>query len=386
MPRHPRLSPSTLGLSDRVYSALAEKARGRPGPIYPLQVGDTWLDPPPAARAEAQRAADHRRLHNYSPVQGEPALLAAVRRRVAARHGVELDPECVQVMPGATAGLAIVAAALLDPGDEVILPSPFWPLIRGIVASRGCAPVEVPIFTRLGAGLDLEAALEAAVTPRTAALYVNTPHNPTGRVLRGEALDAIARVASRHDLWVVADEAYEDLVYGAAPEPLWRRPDLRARTIAVHTLSKSYALAGARIGYVHGPADAMRAIRGVQTFTNYCASRPMQLAGARAIEEGDGWLATTREAYRAAAAAAAEAVGVPAPEAGTFLVFDAAPHFLPGEGLGGFLERCLEAGVLLTPGAAVGRDFATWVRMCFTVVPPDELADALRRLRGVLGR
>ena len=387
MPRHPGLAPSALGLSDSVYSALAQRARGRPGPIFPLHVGDTYLEPPPGARAEAQRSADHPRLHNYSPVQGEPALLAAVRRRVALRHGVELDPERLQIMPGATSGLAIVAAALLSPGDEVILPSPFWPLIRGIIASRGCAPVEVPFFTRLAdPGFDAEAALEAAVTPRTAAIYVNTPHNPTGRVLPPAVVDAVARVAGRHDLWVVADEAYEELVYGPAASPIWRRDDLRARTVAVHTLSKSYALAGARVGYAHGPEDAMRAIRGVQTFTSYCAARPMQLAAVRALEEGDAWLAATREAYRAAGIAAAAAVGVEAPEAGTFLAFDAAPHFTSGEVLDGFLDRCLDAGVLLTPGRAIGRGFETWVRLCFTAVPPAELAEALARLATVLRR
>ncbi|MFL5301759.1 MAG: pyridoxal phosphate-dependent aminotransferase, partial [Anaeromyxobacteraceae bacterium] len=245
MPRHPRLARTALGLSDRVYSALALRARGRAGPIFPLHVGDTYLDPPPGARAEAQRVADHPRLHNYSPVQGEPALLAAVCRRLEMRHRVHVDSDCVQVMPGATAGLAIVAAALLEPGDEVVLPSPFWPLIRGIIASRGCTPVEVPFFTKLGTpGFDPEAALEAAVGPRTAALYVNSPHNPTGRILHGDVVDAIARVAARHDLWVLADEAYEELFYREPRPAIWTRDDLRKRTIAVHTLSKSYALAG----------------------------------------------------------------------------------------------------------------------------------------------
>ena len=385
MPRHPTLAPSAEGLSDRVYSALADRARGRAGPIYPLHVGDTYRDPPIGARAEDQRSADHPRLHNYAATQGEPVLLDAILRRLRVRRGVELDRECLQVMPGATAGLAIVVAALLEPGDEVVVPSPYWPLVRGIVASRGCAPVEVPFFTRLDEpGFDPEAALEAAVGPRTAAIYLNPPHNPTGRVLAAEVVAAVARIAARHDLWVLADEAYDELVYEGEAAPIWTRDDLRRRTIAVHTVSKSHALAGARVGFVHGPEDAMRAIRGVQLFTSYCAPRPMQHAAARALEEGDGWLAETRAAYRAAGAAAARAVGLPPPRAGTFLAFDAAPYFTPGESLDGFLERCLDAGVLLTPGRAIGRAFATWVRLCFTAVPPAELADALARLEGVL--
>jgi N-succinyldiaminopimelate aminotransferase len=387
MPRHPALSPTTSTLSDRVYSTLAERARARGGTVHALHVGDTWRDPLPAARAEAQRSADFPRLHNYAPVQGEPALLDAILRRTRARTGVALDRECVQVMPGATAGLANVLAALLAPGDELVLPSPFWPLIRGIAASRGCAPVEVPLFTRLGEpGFDLEAALERAVTPRTAVLYVNSPHNPTGRVLRGAEVEAVARVAARHDLWVVSDEAYAELIYGDGAPPLWTHPALAPRTVAVHTVSKSHALAGARVGWVHGPPEAMRAIRGVQTFLTYCAPRPLQLGAARALDEGDAWLAETRALYAAAAREAAAAIGVPVPEAGTFLFFDGTPFFRAGESLDGLLARCADAGVLVTPGPAAGRDFPTHVRLCFTVVPPAELTDALARLRGVLGR
>ena len=385
MPRHPHPASTSQGLSDRVYSALAERARGRGAPVFPLHVGDTWLAPPDAARDEARDCAHRPRTWNYSPIQGEPVLLDAIRARVRARHGTELDPECLQVMPGATTGLAVAVAALLEPGEELLLPSPFWPLIRGIARGRGCVPVEVPFFTRLGeAGFDPERALEAAVGPRTAAIYVNTPHNPTGRVLPPAALDAVARVARRHDLWVIADEAYEDLAYGEPPVPLWLRPDLAGRTVAMHTLSKSHALAGARIGYAHGPPPAMAAVRGVQAFDSYCAARPMQLAAARALAGGDAWQAEARRLYAAAGRAAAAAAGVAAPEAGTFLFLDVSGALRPGEGLDGFLERCLDAGVLVTPGPACGRDFATWVRLCFTAVPPADLDRALERLAPLL--
>jgi N-succinyldiaminopimelate aminotransferase len=112
----------------------------------------------------------------------------------------------------------------------------------------------------------------------------------------------------------------------------------------------------------------------------------MQHLAVRALETGEAWLEETRALYAAAGRAAARAVGVGPPEAGTFLFVDVAPHLRPGEGLDGFLERCLEAGVLVTPGLACGRDYGTWVRLCFTAVPPAELEDALGRLGRVLGR
>ena len=387
MPRAPTTSTHASGLSDRVYSTLVEKARGRPGPIYPLHVGDTYRSPPEGARAEDQREAEFPRLHAYAPVGGEPALLEAVRRRLLARWGHRLEPENLQIMPGATGGFATVLTALLDPGEEMLLPSPFWPLIRGIVTSRGCAAVEVPFLTRLGQpGFDPEEALERAVRPRTAALYVNDPSNPTGVVLDEPTHAAIARVARRHDLWLLADVAYEELVHGPGPahRPIWLREDVADRVVVCATASKSWALAGARVGWTFGPPEAMRAIRGVQTFMHYCAARPMQLAAARAIESGDRWLEDARIAYARAARAAAEVFGVPVPRAGTFLFADAAPFLRRGETLQGLLERCLDAGVLLTPGSASGKDFASHVRLCFTAVPPADLAAALERLAGVL--
>jgi len=386
MPRFPALSPTSASLSDRVYSVLAQKARGRSGPIYPLHVGDTYREPLRAARAEEQRSADHPRLHNYAPVQGEPALLDAVVDDVRARTGITLDREGVQVVAGATSGFTVASVALLDPGDEVIILAPFWPLIRGIVASRGAVAVEVPFWTRVTApDFDPEAAIEGAISPRTAAIYVNAPNNPTGAVLTDRIAGAVARVAGRHDLWVLSDEAYEALDYREGRRaPLWAREDLRARTIAAHTLSKSHGLAGARVGWVHGPLEAMQAIRGVQTFQVYCAPRPMQIGAVRALREGASWIEETRGLYAEAAKKAASAVGVPTPPSGTFLFFDAAPHLREGEALMGFLERCLDAGVLLTPGVASGRDYERWVRLCFTAVPPADLDDALSRLAGVL--
>lgn len=387
MPRHPLTSPSADTLSDRVYGVLVQKARGRPGPIYPLHVGDTYRDPLFAARAESQRSDEHPRLHNYAPVQGEPALLDAIVDRLKERSGLTLDREAVQVTAGATSGFSVACTSLLDPGDEVLLPSPFWPLIRGIIASRGAVPVEIPFWTRLGEpGFDPVEAIESAITERTAALYLNSPNNPSGKLLSPEVTRALALVAKKHDLWVLADEAYDELRYGEEDAPIWALPELRERTIAAHTLSKSHGLAGARVGWLHGPAEAMRVLRGVQTFQAYCAPRPMQLGAVRALREGAAWIEESRRLYAEAGRRAAAVVGAPPPRGGTFLFFDASPYLRADEPLMAFLERCLDAGVLLTPGSASGRHFDRWARLCFTAVPPAELDDALARLASVLKR
>lgn len=385
MPRFPHVAEVAGALSDRVFGG--KPASGpRPATTYPLHVGDTYLDPPTCARAESQRLADHPRLHCYSPVQGEPALLDAIAAKLARRSGVAPDRDCLQVMSGATGGLAVISTALLQPGDEVLLPSPFWPLIRGIIRSRGAVPVEVPLWTRLQEpGFDPVAALRAAITPRTVALYLNTPHNPTGQVLDAATLDALGALAAAHDLWVLSDEVYEELYYDGQPPPsAFARPSLAARTVATHSVSKAYALAGARVGYTHGPPQAMAAIRGVQTFLTYCAARPMQLGAARALAEGDAWLDRTRSLYATAAALAAGPLGLQPPSAGTFLFFDLRPYLRDGEDAAALRARAADVGVLLTPGEACGEAFSGWTRLCFTAIEPDALQAAVARLGKIL--
>ncbi|RMG12272.1 MAG: pyridoxal phosphate-dependent aminotransferase [Deltaproteobacteria bacterium] len=377
MPRPPHPAQTTATLSAGIFSELHRRARASTGRIFPLHVGDTTLDPHPAARAEAQRIADWPDLHRYAPPPGRPELLDAVQ---AVMPGIARRR--LQISCGATGGLAVVAGALLDPGDEVILPAPFWPLIRGIIEGRGAVARQVPIFDRLDApDFDLEAALEQARSPRTVAVYVNSPHNPTGRILSDAELGVFADFARRHDLWILSDEAYERLAYTDLPTPLWRRPELADRVVSAHTLSKSHGLSGARIGWVQAPEAVAPAVRAVQTFTTYCAPTPMQAAAVRALEQGDGWVAETRARYARAGARAARAFGQPPPQGGTFVFADVSPWMRAGEDLEALLVRCLEAGVLLTPGTACGEAYTTHVRVSFTSVSEADLEEALGRLK-----
>lgn len=380
MPRHPTLAATTQTLSSGVFSALAQKARSHQGVLYPLHVGDTYRLPP--LEAQLPQLAEEESHYRYGSVHGLAGLLETIQAKLRDRVGRTVAVDDIQVMSGATAGLSVVAQTILQPGDEVLLPSPYWPLIRGIIAARGAVPVEIPTFTKLlDVDFDIEKSMSTAVTERTVALYLNSPNNPTGQVLSSEQVDALATLAVRHNLWVICDEAYEELWFlEDRPDPIWDHPKLRGRVIASHTLSKSYGLAGARVGFCHGPPDVIQALRSVQTFTTYCAAPAMQALGASALRDGDRWLREARTEYGTSASRAAQALGIASPAGGTFLFLDAEPHFNPGEDVTGFLTRCLEAGVLMTPGVSSGRDYKDWVRLCFTSVPPASLDDALNRL------
>ncbi|MEM6958043.1 MAG: pyridoxal phosphate-dependent aminotransferase [Myxococcota bacterium] len=386
MPRPPHTAPTAASLSSRVFSGLTRRAaelEASGKTVHRLSVGDTYKEPLPCARAENQTLEERPGLHRYAPPRGEPALLAAVARRLERLH-TPVDLGLLQIVSGATSGLSNVASALLSPGDEVLLPSPYWPLIRGIIAGRGATAVEVPAFLPEHREAFLPR-LEAALTERTVALYLNSPHNPTGAVLSEPEIDALAHFAEAHDLWVIADEAYQDLYFGEVPPRVWTHPKLRPRAVVCHTLSKSYGIAGSRIGYVHGPAEAMAAVRGVQTFSTYCAPRPLQFAAAQVLDEGDAWLAERRAEYSETVKRAAEQLEIEAPPGGTFFFADMSAHMRPGEDdVLPVLERVLEGGVLLTPGHACGKHFTHAARICFTGVPPSELDAALTKLKQAL--
>jgi len=360
-----------------VYSPFADRIADHPGPLFPLHVGDTWLEPCVGARSQDILAADHPGLHQYSDTRGLPVLVEAVLERARARSGLPLERESVLITAGATAGLSCALGSLLSPGEEVLILAPFWPLIRGIVQSWGGRPVEVPFYDRVDG---VEAAIEAVrsrASDRTVALYVSSPSNPTGRVLSAEISGALADLAEREDWWLLSDEVYRDFVYEG--EHTAMAPLAPGRTLTVESFSKAYGMAGYRVGTLVGPADWVGHARKLGTHSFYSAPTPGQWAALEALRGGEAWQADAREQYRAVARAAAECLGLPEPGGSTFLFIDVGQR-LDERGLPGFLEDCFEDGVLVAPGSSSGSDYGGWVRVCYTVMPPDEALEGVRRL------
>jgi aspartate/methionine/tyrosine aminotransferase len=383
MPPHRRFSPSVHDIAGAVYSALAHRLAIYQGEVYPLHVGDTWMEPAEGCRMEDLRVAEYPGMHRYAAPQGMPVLLDALVERVRQRTGVATGRENLLVTTGATGGLGAVAGALLAPGDEVLLLAPHWPLISGIVHSFHGVPIEVPFF---GVADSPETAVEIARerrTGRTVALYFNTPSNPTGQVIPRAWIEALVDWAVREDLWIIADEVYEDYVY--AGEHTYCRPLAPEHTIACHSFSKAYGMAGNRCGYVVGPAEAVEQFKKIGTHSFYSTPTASQIAALRVLDgPGDAWVVRAREQYRETGRRVAERLGLPAPAGSTFLFFDAAP-FLDETGLAGFLERCVDRGLFLSPGSSFG-PYPTHVRLCFTAAPPDVVERGVEALAPLMGR
>ena len=384
MPRPPGHSPAAAALRGSPYSTLLASLATHRGEVYPLHVGDTWRQAPEGCRPE-ELGRGLPAINRYTDVWGLPELRDAIAARTAARTGADVSRGNILVTGGATAGLMAAVGALVSPGEEVLLLAPRWPLIEGHVRMAGAASVEVPLLAgvRDHSPEAVVEIVEAHSTKRTVALYLNTPNNPSGRLIPRPSLAALADWARRRDVWIFADEVYEDYAY-AGPHA-YAFPLAPERTIAAHSLSKAYGLAGARLGWLVGPEAALASIVKLATHTVYSAATASQHAALRICAGGgDAWVAEARAEYAATGAEAARRLGVPSPEGGTFVFLDVA-HALDARGLGGLLEDCAEEGLFLAPGPSFG-PFPTHVRLCYTAVPPEAALRGVDILAKILKR
>lgn len=381
MPRFPAFAPSIEAMPAAVYTPHADRLARFPGELYPLHVGDTWMEPPEGCRMEDFHVAEHPGMHRYAPVQGLPKLLDAIVERTRARTGVATERENVLVTTGATGALGAVAGGLLEPGDEVLILAPYWPLTSGIVTSFHGKPVPVPFLDADGLEALVEA-VRARLTARSVALYLNTPNNPTGRVLPRRWVEALVELALREGLWILSDEVYELYVYRG--EHVAARALAPERTFSCYSFSKAYGMAGNRCGWVVGPKEGIHQLRKVSTHTFYSTPTASQLAGIAALAgPGDAWAAKAAAQYREVGEKAAKRLGVPPPEGSTFLFLDVS-KYLDERGVPGLLEKCVDRGLLVAPGTSFG-PFPNHVRLCFTCSPPEVVLRGVEVLASVLG-
>jgi aspartate/methionine/tyrosine aminotransferase len=377
----PRPSARGSSLGEFRLGALMMEARRRKA--IDLALGVPEHAPAPGIR-EAAAAAMEGDEHQYVDPCGSQALRHAVAGHVAAWRGVEVDPETeVTVTAGATEGLLSTLYALIDPGDEVVLFEPFYENHVSAVRLAG----GVPRCVRMrGRGWEVDPAeLEAAFGPRTRAVLVNTPNNPTGKVLTRAEFGHLAVLCERWNAVCVSDEIYEHLVFaGAVHLSALQVEALRPRSVVVGGLSKTYRVSGWRLGHVIAPAQLTTAIRRVHAVVTAGAVGPLQGPAAAAMRLGPAYyraMAADFEARHARVQAMLEACGfdVYPARGGYFVLAD-----VSALGLADDLALCRwlleESNVLLAPGSTFFADPADgrrWVRVCFA--KRDETLDAAER-------
>ena len=261
-------------------NAKARAMRAQGIDVISFSVGEPDFDTPKHIKDAAVRALDKGQT-KYTEVGGIPELRAAVCHKLKRDHGLEYAPDEVTVSCGAKHTLYNIVMALVNPGDEVLIPSPYWVSYPEQVRLVGGVPVPVPTHEATGFDLD-PAAVARAVTSRTKLIILDSPGNPTGAVFSPAALGAVAKIALAHGLWVVSDECYEALTYeGRHISIASLSGEIKARTLLVNTCSKAYAMTGWRIGYAAGPREIIRAMTDIQS---QVTSNPASIAQWAAVE------------------------------------------------------------------------------------------------------
>jgi aspartate aminotransferase len=225
---------------------------------YRLDQGDVSFDAPDTMKAAMRAAIDTNQTH-YLQTAGLPRLKELLAVKLRERNGIPVGgADDVLVTNGGVHGIYLAAQALVEPGDEVVVPDPEWPPATLAMLAARASVVRCPLHASLGWRLDVDE-LASKIGPRTKGLYLNSPNNPTGGVLTRDDLERIADLARARDLWVISDEAYEDVVYGGARHvSIASLPAMYERTVAVCTLSKTYAATGVRVGYLAARDERLR--------------------------------------------------------------------------------------------------------------------------------
>ncbi|HEY9088814.1 MAG TPA: pyridoxal phosphate-dependent aminotransferase [Anaerolineaceae bacterium] len=375
-----------LNLSESATVAVMDKARKLKASgcsVVDLSGGDPDFPTAPHVTAAAIEALNQGFTH-YTPSRGIPELLKAISVKLERDNGARYDPQKeILVLPGAKHALFIVAQALLNPGDEAILFDPGWVSYAPCVELAGATPVNVPMHAGVTPA-ELKASLDAAITPRTRLVILNTPNNPTGQMWTREQLQALADAVLAHNLLVLSDEIYETLAYdGTEHISIASLPGMLPRTLILNGLSKSHAMTGWRLGYVAGPAACIKQMLKIHQHSTTCATSFVQKAAVAALEgpqDYTRWMVQrykTRRDNLVAALNAIPGITCALPQ-GAFYAF---PN-IAATGLDSttFADRLLDAAcVAVTPGVAFGPAGEGFVRLSFA--NSDEmLAEGAKRI------
>ncbi|KQP71366.1 aspartate aminotransferase [Microbacterium sp. Leaf288] len=375
----PEIAPHIARMPGSGVRHILERALRRPGTII-LAVGEPAEVAGERIRDAASEAWREGAIR-YTPNGGIPALREAIRDKLARENALDVDLEQIWVTVGATQALHLAMALTLSHGDEVLVPDPGYTTFTMNAHLLQATPVPYPLRPGRAFQPDL-AELESLVTPRARAIIVNTPSNPLGSTFDRPTLEALIALARRHDLWLISDEVYERFTWGephVSPATL----DDDGRVLSVFSMSKTYAMTGARVGWLVTPPGWRQTMLRVQESVVSCVDEPSQRAAAEALTGDQVAVARSAAHYRdnlAAATALLDARGLRYLDpTGAFYLWIDVAHVSGGDVVA-WCERFLdEQGVAVAPGSAFGASGEGWIRVC-VASDRDELLDGLSRI------
>ncbi|MFQ5944722.1 MAG: pyridoxal phosphate-dependent aminotransferase [Anaerolineae bacterium] len=359
------------------------EAQGRD--IVHLEIGEPDFDTPPNIVEAAIRALRDGQTH-YSPSPGIPELRQAVADQVAATRAVEASPDQVVITPGAKPIMFFAILALVEPGDEVIVPDPGFPIYESMVRFVGGVAVSATLSEENGFRIDPAEVREKA-SERTVMLILNSPHNPTGGVLDRSDLEALAQIVLEQDMWVLSDEIYARTLYGGQHASIMSLPAMQERTILLDGFSKAYAMTGWRLGYGVMPESLAIHMARLMTNSNSCTATFTQWAGVEALRGPQDAVDEMVAAFRRRRAAVVSGLNrIPelscAEPQGAFYAFPRITE--TGMDDEEFADHLLqEAGVAVLAGRSFGAGGAGYVRISYATSVA-RIEEGLRRIEASL--
>ncbi len=378
-----RLRPFAVNVFAKMSALAAQLGAVNLGQGFPDEDG-------PPAMLELARQAIADGVNQYPPGLGIAELRQAISAQRLRRYGQEFDPETeVLVTVGASEAIAAAVLGLVEPGSEVLLLEPYFDTYAPVIAMAGARRVSVPLVPH-GRGFTLDVdAVRAAITPRTRAIVVNSPHNPTGMVLSDDELRALAEVAVEADLLVISDEVYERLTFGAQHRPVATYPGMADRTVTISSAAKMFNCTGWKIGWACGRPELVAGVRAAKQYLSYVGGAPFQPAVAYALDNEDAWVDGLRDSLqskRDKLAAALTNIGFEVHDSSGTYFLCADPRPLGFDDSAEFCERLpIQTGVAAIPMTAFcdpGRTPDAWKHLVrFAFCKRDETLDeAIRRL------
>ena len=355
------------------------------GDVIDLTLGDPDMPPPANVRAAACAAIESG-MTRYSQNAGLHEAREAVAAFQRAKYGRDIGAEDVILTVGAMGSIFQQLFSLVEPGDEVIVPAPYW--VNYVEVAKLCGAVPVVVSAREENGFSVTAEqVAAAITPRTRVIVVNSPNNPTGRVLREDAVRGIAELAVKHDLFVISDEVYRSLIYDGIPYlSIFDLPEMKGRCSVIDAVSKHFSMTGYRLGFTIGPRELIDTMTRLQENVNACAPLPSQYAAMAAYGE-DTNTSYLKAEYDARRRVVVDGVrGIPGLSIdGVDAAFYAFVNIsATGMDSQTFAYNLLkEQRVAVVPGLAYGDAYDRFIRIAFTV-SVKRLSEALARIRAFL--
>lgn len=378
----------------RVMAAAAARERAGERVLH-LERGEPDFDTPAHIVEALARAARDGYTH-YPDARGERSFREVLAAKLARENGIHAHVDDIVVTAGGTHALFLALQCLLSAGDELLLLSPHWMALPKLVGfAAGARYRTLPVYLELlsGAWTPAEFAerLRAALRPETRGIYLNTPNNPSGAVVSREHLGALAQVAIERDLFVLADEAYEHILFdGAQHVSLASLPGMAERTLSIYTMSKTYAMTGWRVGYVVSPEAMRPALAPLLAFyTTHGVFPAAQIAAREAVAGPQDAVVRMRDAYQARrkllldGLAGGNAVHAPVPK-GAFYAFANVAAARGARDVWALVEEWLGFGVAVLPGTAFGPEHGDWVRLSLATRAED-VAEAARRIAQFAG-